>query len=162
MGEIFYKIKDILELTSYIATIIGVISVIIAVISLLKNKPTKKRFKVKFNVQSISLAWEGILLIAALNFENFTDKEFSVTSLSLFINKNSYPVTVRSNIQNTTLIPLKDIYFTSHSSETFNECFVSLPENLTVTSAFLKVETTVGNFVYSVNIRQLRDDIQKL
>lgn len=162
MSENFYNVKDWFELISYIATIIGVISVIVAVSSIIKNNPNRNNFKVDLNIQHLILTWDGVLITATLNFENFTDKEFSIVSVYLCINKIDYTVNVRANLKNTSIIPLKDIYLNSHASETINECFITIPEDLNITVASLKVKTTVGNFIYSINVRKLHDDIQKL
>lgn len=158
----FYIIKDWLELIAYIATIVGVISVFIAVITIFKNKPTKKHFKVEFIFKQTALTIKGILITAELDFINFTNKEFNVTAVLLCVNGERFPVMVRSNYNEVHTTLLKNIQLTSHSSASINECFIYLPESLSILSAFLEVETTVGDFIYGVDVGQLHNEIEKV
>lgn len=141
-----------------LATCITAIGVIGAFIAYVKNRVSPKSFKVDFKITDIR-TWENIKLKAKITFENYTDKEFSITGVLLCVNSEEYQILTPANKK---LVPLSDIPITPYFSQTLYDNRFDIPFGSNLVGGTLKVKTTVGNFVYRIDLRNACNRINQL
>ena len=150
----FAMAREWLGLFADLATCLTVVSVLIAVIVLSKNRATKRTIRVDFSAKKFGLVQNSLCLIADIDILNFTDREFFVVSIFLRVKGETFIMQKKELIGNGFIdyVPMKNIPICSHGAVTLSPVFFigNVPQS---GKATLEVQTTERNFVYSVNLR---------
>ncbi len=151
MNDCFYIIKDWLELLSYIATCITALTIIGSVIGIIvyfKNRLTRKTLEVKFTV----IKKYKQRLFCSIDFNNYTDKDFSIIECVLHYKGKEYIMSEKIYSTDplfSSFVEKKNIFLIPHQSITLERMYFSI-ENCEATSCKFEVKTTLGNLIYSV------------
>lgn len=151
--------NEVFALLANIATCITALSVFSALVVYIKNRISKKSFRVTFLIKEIYRWSKNYCVEGNIIFENLTDKEFSIVSSFLCLDSKEYPIS-NQPIPNQDFEPLVDIYLISHASASFQPIYVITDLDLSVKPASIKVKTTVGEFCYRIDVRELRNKIK--
>ena len=149
MSNEFYIVKDCFELIAYISTTLGVVSIIFAIIVLIKNRLTSKNVQIELTTYSFEIS------NANLEIQNFTDKAFSIISCQLKTNRKEYKVYAPTNPTqfNSTLTEVNNIFVGPHCIETIYRIFSDMPIT-ELKRAKIEINTTQGKLIYRLNHRK--------
>ncbi len=146
-------------LLANIATCITAGGIIAAIFSFFKNKVSKKTFRVQFEFYHAEFWEDAISLLCSISFQNFTDRELSVISVNLCIDGSIFEIK-EENLLSNTISVIKDLPFSPYYSLTIKNANIVIPYNLKFKKSFLKVKTTVGEFVYGIDTRKIRRSVE--
>ena len=151
----FIAMKEWLGVGASIATCIASVSVIIALVVLLKNKVSKKSVQVDFQLGNIH-PYDGFVeIVATIDVLNFTDKEFSISECFLHYGEKSFQMKTKEKFLSTlrTYVPMKNLIVAAHESQTFFPVYFEV-DALPPESARLEVKTTIKTLFYNVSLRK--------
>ncbi len=142
-----------LEIASYVATCLMSLTLIGAAFGAIfyfKNRLTRKTLQVNFSV----LKKHKDYLCCSVDFNNFTDKEFSIIECVLHIDGKSYEMKEKYRFPNISLfelIPKKNVFLSPHQSITLDHVYFEVDDCHSDNAKF-EIKTTQGNLIYKVKL----------
>lgn len=142
-----------LEIASYVATCLmsfTLIGTAFCAFFYFKNRLTRKTLQIRFSV----LTKNSDCLCCSVDFNNYTDKEFSIIECSLHVGGNNSVMKEKIRVGDMPLfdlVPKKNIYLVPHQSITMDYVYFDV-KNCNSDKAKFEIKTTQGNLTYKVNL----------